>query len=109
MEELLAVTGYKPKGFRRGQTVEGKVIEVTGRTVYVDIGGKAEAVVSEQEFELAKEYFRNLQPGDNVVGVVLVSENDSGQVILSLRNSFGFPFLKNMALNFPLPKAQNFP
>lgn len=87
MEELLRTTGYSLKGYRRGETVTGKVVEVTGRTVLVDIGGKAEAIVSEQEYALAKDYFRSLKPGDEVSGIVLVSENDSGQVVLSLRRA----------------------
>jgi small subunit ribosomal protein S1 len=87
MEELLAQTGYKLKGFKRGEKVSGKVVEVTTKTVYIDIGGKAEAVVSEMEYELARDYFRSLKPGDVVEGVVLISENDAGQVILSLRKA----------------------
>ena len=87
MEELLKTTKYTLKGFKRGEKVTGKVVEVTGRTVYVDIGGKTEAVVSEQEYALARDYFRALKPGDQVEGIVLVSENDSGQVILSLRRA----------------------
>jgi len=87
MEELLAVTGYKLHGFKRGEKVKGKVAEVTNKTVYVDIGGKSEAVVSEQEVELARDYFKNLKPGDEVEGMVLVSENDAGQVVLSLRRA----------------------
>ena len=87
MEELLASAGRAVKGFRRGEVVEGRVIEVTGRTVYVDVGGKAEAIVSEQEYELNKEYFRSLKAGDNVSGVVLVTENEAGQVVLSLRRA----------------------
>lgn len=81
------MTGYTLKGFKKGETVKGKVVEVTGRTVYVDIGGKAEAVVAEAEFENNKEYFKALKPGDEVTGVVLISENDAGQVILSLRRA----------------------
>lgn len=87
MEELLAKTGNKPKGFRRGEVVKGKVSEVTGRTVYIDIGGKADAVVADKEFSLSKDYFRSLKPGEEITGVVLVSENDAGQVILSLRQA----------------------
>lgn len=87
MEELLKSTGYKLKGFVRGEKVKGKVTEVTNRTVYIDVGGKAEAIVSEQEYELAKDYFRNLKSGDLVEGIVLVPENDAGQVILSLRRA----------------------
>lgn len=87
MEELLASTGYKLKGFRRGETVNGRVTEVSGKSVYIDIGGKAEAVISEKEYELNKDYFRALKPGDDIVGVVLIAENDAGQVILSLRRA----------------------
>lgn len=87
MEELLAATGYQLKGFKRGETVKGKVIEVTSKTVFIDIGGKAEAVVSEQEYELNRDYFRAMKPGDEVTGVVLIAENDAGQVILSLRRA----------------------
>ncbi len=87
MEELLKKTGYKLKGYKRGEKVSGKVAEVTNRTVYVDIGGKADAVVSEMEYDLARDYFRNLKVGDVVEGVVLVSENDAGQVVLSLRKA----------------------
>ncbi|MCL5935781.1 MAG: S1 RNA-binding domain-containing protein, partial [Firmicutes bacterium] len=87
MEELLASTGYKFRGFKRGETVTGKVVEASGKTVFIDVGGKAEAIVSEQEYELARDYFRSLKPGDEVTGVVLVSENDAGQVVLSLRKA----------------------
>ena len=60
MEELLALTGYKLKGFKRGETVTGKVTEVVGRNVMVDIGGKTEAGGSEQEGEIAKNYFKKI-------------------------------------------------
>ena len=87
MEDLLAQTGYKLHGFKRGEKVKGTVSEVTNRTVYIDVGGKAEAIVSEQEFELARDYFKKMKPGDRVEGMVLVPENDAGQVILSLRRA----------------------
>lgn len=87
MDELLQVTGYKLKGFKKGETVEGTVVEVTKKTVYINIGGKAEAVVSEKEYEMNKDYFRAMKTGDEISGVVLITENDSGQVILSLRRA----------------------
>jgi len=87
MGELLASTGYKIKGFKRGDVVTGKVITVTGKAVLIDIGGKAEATVSEQEYELSRDYLRALKPGDSVTGIVLVPESDSGQVVLSLKRA----------------------
>lgn len=87
MEELLVTTSRVVRGFKRGETVKGKVIEVTGKTAYIDVGGKAEAIVSEAEFELNRDYYRSLKSGDEVEGVVLVTENDAGQMILSLRRA----------------------
>lgn len=87
MEELLASTGYTFSGYKRGSSVKGKVKEVTNRTVFIDVGGKADAVVSEQEFALARDYFKALKPGDEVTGMVLVSENEAGHLVLSLRRA----------------------
>ncbi len=87
MEELLAANGTKLHGFKRGETVTGKVKEVTGRTVYIDLGAKTDAIVSQKEYDLARDYFRALKVGDEVTGLVLMSENESGQVILSLRRA----------------------
>ncbi len=87
MDQLMKSVGYTFKGFKRGEQVVGKVVEVTSRTVYIDIGGKAEAIVSEKEYEMAKDYFRAMKPGDEVTGTVLITENDAGQVILSLRRA----------------------
>ena len=87
MDELLASVGYKLKGFRRGEVVVGIVKEVTAKTMYVDIGGKAVAVVAEREYELSRDYFKSLKTGDEVTGTVLVAENDAGQVVLSLRKA----------------------
>ena len=87
MEELLAATGYTIKTFKRGDVVEGTVTEVAGRTVFVDVGGKMEAVVAEGEYEPSKDYLRALKPGEKITGVVVSPESDSGQIILSLRRA----------------------
>jgi len=87
MEGLLQKSGFQVRGFKRGQTVTGKVVEVTGRTVYINVGGKAEAIVAEKEYDMAKDYFRSLKPGDEVTGVVLMSENEAGQAVLSLKRA----------------------
>jgi len=87
MQDLLS--GYKTAkiGYKRGQEVTGKVVEVTKRTVFIDIGGKSDAIVAEREYDVARDYFRALKPGDSVTGIVLVTENDAGQVVLSLKRA----------------------
>jgi small subunit ribosomal protein S1 len=87
MEELLKATGYEIKGFKRGDTVKGRVNEITGRAVFIDIGGKAEAIVSDREYLAAKDYIKTLKVGDEITGFVTSQENDSGQTILSLKRA----------------------
>ncbi len=87
MDDLMA--GYKGMsvGYKRGQEVTGTVVEASKRTVFIDIGGKAEAILAEREYDLSRDYFKTLKPGDSVTGVVLVTENDAGQVVLSLKRA----------------------
>lgn len=87
MENLLAKYKGAKVGYKRGVEVTGKVVEVTKRSVFIDIGGKAEAILAEREYDLSRDYFKTLKPGDSVTGVVLVTENDAGQVVLSLRRA----------------------
>lgn len=87
MEELLTATGYKLKGYKRGEMVTGKVSETTGRTIFVDVGGKAEAVIADADYETSRDYLMTLKPGDEVTGMVISPENDAGQIVLSLRRA----------------------
>lgn len=85
MEELLSQTGYSLKGFKKGDVIEGKVTRVTAKEILVDIGGKAESVVMDRELEFYKDMLMALKPGDQVIAQVIVSENDRGQAVISLR------------------------
>lgn len=87
MAELLAVTGYDLKGFKRGSTIKGRVSQIVGRTILVEVGGKMEAIISESEYETARDYLRSLKVGDEVTGFVVSPESDSGQMVLSLRRA----------------------
>ncbi len=87
MEELLAQTGNVLKTFKRGDTVTGQVTEVTGRAVYINVGGKAEAIVADREFEAARDYIKTLKVGDTITAFVTSPENDAGQIIVSLKRA----------------------
>jgi small subunit ribosomal protein S1 len=87
MEELLAQSGYTLKTFKRGVVVKGKVSEIAGRTIYVDVGGKTEAIIAEAEYETAREYLQTLKQGDEITGTVISPESESGQIVLSLRRA----------------------
>lgn len=87
MDELLAQEGVVLKGIKRGDIVEGTVSQILPNAVFVDIGAKTEGMVVDKEFSAAKEYIKTLHEGDVIESYVLYPENESGQIILSLRNS----------------------
>src|SRR5689334_5648297 len=87
MEELLAQTGYALKGVKKGDVVEGKITNINPKEITVEIGGKTEGVVIDRELENYRDALMALKVGDSVVAQVIVSENDRGQSVLSLRRS----------------------
>lgn len=87
MEELLAQAQSPLKTFKRGDIVTGKVTEITGRSVYIDVGGKAEAIVADREYEAARDFVKTLKVGDEITAFVTSPENDSGQIIVSLKRA----------------------
>jgi len=87
MEELLNITGYYLKGVKKGDVVEGIITGVNPREITVDIGSKTEGVVIDRELETYKDVLMGLKPGDKVTCQVIVSENDRGQSVLSLRKN----------------------
>lgn len=87
MEELLAFSDHKIRGLKRGQVVAGVVTEKTKKVLYIDIGGKSDAMVIDREMKAAEEYVKALKAGDKVQAIVTQLENDRGQTLLSLKNA----------------------
>jgi len=87
MDELLAMTGYIIKGFKKGDVLEGTITRVSPKEILISIGGKTDGVVIDRELELYRETLQMLKPGDTVTAQVIVAENDRGQAVLSLRQS----------------------
>lgn len=85
MEELLTQTGYALRGFKRGDVVAGKIIGITSKAVFMDIGGKTDGAVAGRELEAIKGFLKNLKVGQEVTATVVSPETDQGQIILSLR------------------------
>lgn len=92
MEELLSSTGYQLKGLKKGSFVDGTIKEITRKTLYLDVGGKTEGIVSGKEFELVRGFINQLKIGDKVKAYVGSPESEGGQILLSLRD-----FAKNSA------------
>lgn len=85
MEELLASQTKKLITPFRGQQIEGEVLSILEKEVILDLGAKSEGVL--QKRELSEEKLKNLQPGDKLSVFVVQTENDSGQIALSLQKA----------------------
>jgi small subunit ribosomal protein S1 len=87
MEELLSSTQYAIRTPKKGETVSGKITDKTRKMLMIDIGGKTEGIVVDKEFDAARDYIEQLSAGDQVEAYVLSSENERGQILLSLKKA----------------------
>ncbi|MEK7160475.1 MAG: S1 RNA-binding domain-containing protein [Patescibacteria group bacterium] len=87
MEELMAQTGATLPVIKRGQMVNGKILNVSGHEVLIDIGSKAPAVLGEKEWDEVSEYVKSLKPGDAITAYVIAQENDMGQTVVSFKGA----------------------
>lgn len=87
MADLLAQVGTQPRLPQRGTMIKGRITHRTKSALFVDVGGKTEGVVAEKEFQLAKEYIEHLKEGDEIEAYVISSENDRGQILMSLKKA----------------------
>ena len=96
MEELLRQTDFQIKGLKRGEEVKGKIVNITSKAVYLDIGAKMEGIVTDKEYEAVKDYIRQFEIGQEISARIKSPETDSGQILLSLRQSSQEAVWKNI-------------
>ncbi|MGH7610392.1 MAG: 30S ribosomal protein S1 [Candidatus Dormibacteria bacterium] len=87
MEEYLSTSADSIRTLTYGDIVDGTVVRVDPDEVLVDIGAKSEGVISNRELTGRTEEAVVLNPGDRVKVYVLQSENEDGNVVLSLRRA----------------------
>ena len=89
MDELLqSVEPYKP--LRRGDVVEGEVMQIDAGGILVSIGHKAEGVVPPREMRsLNPEEVELLKEGDELVTYVVKTETADAPAILSVDRAAG--------------------
>lgn len=87
MEELLKNTKQVLKVPRKGDPVIGTIMAITKKSLNLDIGAKTEGVVTDKEFEMAREYIDSLKVGEQLDAIVISEENNQGQVMLSLKKA----------------------
>lgn len=91
MEKLLASYSVRGKllNVSRGEKVTGELVAKSEKELVLDIGAKAEGVLPVKD--LSKEQEENLKVGDKIEAFVVMPENESGQITLSLYQSTGSP------------------
>ncbi len=87
MAELMAAQSDGLKVAQKGSTVSGTITAISKRAMVVDVGGKTEAVVTDKEFDLARDYIETLKVGEKIEAQVVSEENSQGQVLLSLKQA----------------------
>ncbi len=85
MAELLAKQEHHVKKLSRGDSIEGTIITINPQELILDLGAKSEGVLAKKDIN--GELFKKLQVGNTLSVFVLSSENESGQVVLSMQRS----------------------
>jgi len=84
MRDLLEESSASTR-LRRGEVVEGVVVQVGRDEILVDVGSKAEAIIPAAEAGVpANEIPDAIHVGDNIVAMVVDTENREGHATLSL-------------------------
>ena len=88
MDDLLSQSGGSfTTEYKRGDKVEGTILEITPKSVTVDIGGKAEGLIAESAYQESRGFIKKLKVGDTIQARIIVAETPDGYAILSLRDS----------------------
>lgn len=72
---------------QRGDNIEGKVMEVSKNSVFLDLGPYGIGVIRGRELWEALDSYADLKKGDKVTATIMEFENESGNVELSFRQA----------------------
>ena len=89
MEELLSSNPPK-KPLRRGEIIDGQIMEINDEGLLLNIGHKSEGIVPTREMRsFTKVDYDTLEEGSEVVALVINPEDDDGATILSVDKARG--------------------
>ena len=76
---------FSPEQPRRGQLIEGSILQIEGDAIFLDVGAKHDAVVPRNEIEkIGPEQFNNLKPGCRLPVYVLRAPRGTGDFLVSI-------------------------
>jgi len=97
MADLLKMEGVELVGLKKGQEVKGRITAIKNKAIFIDVGGKTDAVVTGKEFEFVKDYVADLKINDEIEVQIKSPENDKGQILASIRGAasgYGWNYFK---------------
>jgi ribosomal protein S1 len=97
MADLLKMEGVQLTGLKKGQEVKGKITAIKNKAIFIDVGGKTDAMVTGKEFEFVKDYVADLKINDEIEVQIKSPENDKGQILASIRGAasgYGWNYFK---------------
>ncbi len=81
MADLLSKHDAEQQKISRNQEVEGEIIAILDSEIILDLHGKAEGTLPKRD--LPSDQAKSLKVGDKLMAFVLLTENESGQVLLT--------------------------
>ena len=75
-----------PEILEEGSVVKGVILDKQARSLYIDLSPYGTGMVRGVNFLSARDYIKELKPGDKVLVKILESDNEDGLVELSLKN-----------------------
>ena len=82
---------FSPEQPRRGQLMEGSILQIEGDAIFVDVGAKRDAVVPRNEVEkIGTEKFKTLKPGCRLPVYVLRAPRGAGDLLVSIERGLEF-------------------
>lgn len=93
MASLLEKEEYQPKSITKGQVIEGTIVAITPKEMLLDVGAKAEGIISIRELDQDPSTYK---VGDKLISYVLEPEGEGGQVILSTKRAGSMRVWQNL-------------
>lgn len=87
MQRYLEDSDHLPRKISRGEIIEGTVVDVRPGVILVDVGYKSEGIVAGRELKTESGEEKDLKIGDPILVYVVTTEDDEGQLVLSLRRT----------------------
>jgi small subunit ribosomal protein S1 len=87
LDSYISESGNQVRKLASGDIIEGTIVDKMPGAIVVDVGYKAEGIVSDKELKSDKFDADSAQLGDKILVYVVKAENEEGGLVLSVRRT----------------------